>query len=127
MQEEVLGLVLLALENGSALSRKTLVQNTYMPSSLISLSHLIHGPFLFQVKFVVQRLEEHFPQASKTSVGHVVQLLYRASCFIVSGFWGRGAGVKKRHSSPFKVKKPSGSSVMDAFSKLDVSMLLLTS
>ena len=61
MQEEVLKLVLLALtiENDSALSRKVLVM------------------------FVVQRLEPHFPQASKTSIGHVVQLLYRASCFKV--------------------------------------------
>lgn len=59
MQEEVLRLVLLALEDGSALSRKVLVM------------------------FVVQRLEPHFPQASKTSIGHVVQLLYRASCFKV--------------------------------------------
>merc|ERR1719188_468300 len=60
MQEEVLKLVLLALEDGSALSRKVLVM------------------------FVVQRLEAHFPQASKTSIGHVVQLLYRASCFKVT-------------------------------------------
>jgi len=60
MQEEVLKLVLLALEDGSALSRKVLVM------------------------FVVQRLEPHFPQASKTSIGHVVQLLYRASCFKVT-------------------------------------------
>ncbi|KAJ8981205.1 hypothetical protein NQ317_014849 [Molorchus minor] len=60
MQEEVLKLVLLALEDGSALCRKVLVM------------------------FVVQRLEPHFPQASKTSIGHVVQLLYRASCFKVS-------------------------------------------
>ncbi|KAH8375495.1 hypothetical protein KR200_004447 [Drosophila serrata] len=60
MQEEVLKLVLLALEEGSALSRKVLVM------------------------FVVQRLEPQFPQASKTSIGHVVQLLYRASCFKVS-------------------------------------------
>ncbi|EDW41750.1 GM24408 [Drosophila sechellia] len=60
MQEEVLKLVLLALEEGSALSRKVLVM------------------------FVVQRLEPKFPQASKTSIGHVVQLLYRASCFKVS-------------------------------------------
>lgn len=52
-------LVLLALEDGSALSRKVLVL------------------------FVVQRLEPRFPQASKTSIGHVVQLLYRASCFKV--------------------------------------------
>lgn len=60
MQEAVLKLVLLALEDGSALSRKVLVM------------------------FVVQRLEPHFHQASKTSIGHVVQLLYRASCFKVS-------------------------------------------
>lgn len=60
MQEEVLNLVLLALEDGSALSRKVLVM------------------------FVVQRLEPQFPQASKTSIGHVVQLLYRASCFKVT-------------------------------------------
>ncbi|XP_054717013.1 roquin-1-like [Uloborus diversus] len=60
MQEEVLKLVLLALEDGSALSRKVLVM------------------------FVVQRLAPHFPQASKTSIGHVVQLLYRASCFKLS-------------------------------------------
>lgn len=60
MQEEVLKLVLLALEDGSALSRKVLVM------------------------FVVQKLEPHFTQASKTSIGHVVQLLYRASCFKVS-------------------------------------------
>ncbi|GFX68643.1 roquin-1 [Trichonephila clavipes] len=59
MQEEVLKLVLLALEDGSALSRKVLVM------------------------FVVQRLAPQFPQASKTSIGHVVQLLYRASCFKV--------------------------------------------
>ncbi|GIY53913.1 roquin-1 [Caerostris extrusa] len=60
MQEEVLKLLLLALEDGSALSRKVLV------------------------RFVVQRLSPQFPQASKTSIGHVVQLLYRASCFKVS-------------------------------------------
>lgn len=59
MQEEVLKLILLALEDGSSLSRKVLVL------------------------FVVQRLHLQFPQASKTSVGHVVQLLYRASCFNV--------------------------------------------
>ena len=62
MQEEVLKLVLLALEDGSALSRKVLVM------------------------FVVQKLEPSFPQASKTSIGHVVQLLYRASCFKVKSF-----------------------------------------
>lgn len=60
MQEEVLKLVLLALEDGVSLCRKVLVM------------------------FVVQRLEPSFPQASKTSIGHVVQLLYRASCFKVS-------------------------------------------
>ncbi|XP_023291779.2 roquin-2 [Lucilia cuprina] len=60
MQEEVLKLVLMALENGSALSRKVLVM------------------------YVVQRLVDKFLPASKTSIGHVVQLLYRASCFKVS-------------------------------------------
>ncbi|CAG9801057.1 unnamed protein product [Chironomus riparius] len=60
MQEEVLKLVLLALEDGSSLSRKVLVL------------------------YVVSQLVTTFPQASKTSIGHVVQLLYRASCFIVS-------------------------------------------
>ncbi|KAF7990161.1 hypothetical protein HCN44_009896 [Aphidius gifuensis] len=59
MQQEILKLILLALEDGSALSRKVLVM------------------------FIVQRLELHYPQASKTSIGHVVQLLYRASCFNV--------------------------------------------
>jgi RING finger/CCCH-type zinc finger protein len=59
MQEEVLKLILLALEDGSALSRKVLVL------------------------FVVQKLAPQYPRASKTSVGHVVQLLYRASCFKV--------------------------------------------
>lgn len=60
MQEEVLKLILLALETGESLSRKVLVM------------------------YVVQQLEKYFPQASKTSIGHVVQLLYRASCFKVS-------------------------------------------
>ena len=60
MQEEVLKLVLLALETGTALSRKVLVM------------------------FIVQKLKPQYAQASKTSVGHVVQLLYRASCFKVS-------------------------------------------
>ena len=62
MQEEVLNLILLALEDGSALSRKVLVL------------------------FVVQRLEPQYPHASKTAIGHVVQLLYRASCFKVCFF-----------------------------------------
>ena len=60
MQEEALKLILLALEGGEALSRKVLVL------------------------FVVQKLEPIFAQASKTSIGHVVQLLYRASCFKVN-------------------------------------------
>lgn len=57
MQEEVLRLIILALEDGSSLSRKVLVL------------------------FVVQKLLSRYPRASKTNVGHVVQLLYRASCF----------------------------------------------
>lgn len=60
MQEETLKLILKALESGKFLSRKTIVL------------------------YVVQQLQRDFPQASKTSVGHVVQLLYRASCFNVS-------------------------------------------
>lgn len=59
VQEDALKYILLALEGGEALSRKVIVL------------------------FVVQRLEQSFPQASKTSIGHVVQLLYRASCFKV--------------------------------------------
>ena len=62
MQEEALKLILLALEGGGALSRKVLVL------------------------FVVQKLESTFKQASKKSVGHVVQLLYKASCFKVSSW-----------------------------------------
>jgi hypothetical protein len=77
MQEEVLRLILLALEDGSALSRKVLVL------------------------FVVQRLESQYPQASKTAIGHVVQLLYRASCFKVRhtlSFFilGRAEGLRGR-------------------------------
>ncbi len=60
MQEEALKLVLKVLESGTFMSRKTIVL------------------------FVVQRLQGDFPLASKTCVGHVVQLLYRASCFNVS-------------------------------------------
>ena len=60
MQEAVLQLILLSLEDGISLSRKVLVL------------------------FVVQKLETQYTQASKTSIGHVVQLLYRASCFKVS-------------------------------------------
>merc|ERR1719322_2259870 len=60
MQEEALKLIQFALEDESELSRKVLVQ------------------------LVVEKLQPQFPQASKTSIGHVVQLLYRASCFIVT-------------------------------------------
>eukprot|EP00118_Oscarella_pearsei_P024519 m.306225 g.306225 ORF g.306225 m.306225 type:complete len:1117 (+) comp41072_c0_seq1:1181-4531(+) len=61
LQEECLRLILLALKDGEQLARKTLVM------------------------FVVQKLQEkQYQQASKTSVGHVVQLLYRASCFKVT-------------------------------------------
>ena len=60
MQEEGLKLILKVLESGTFMSRKTIVL------------------------YVVQQLQHDFPQASKTCVGHVVQLLYRASCFNVS-------------------------------------------
>lgn len=59
MQEDVLKLILLALENFTRLSRKVLVL------------------------YVVHMLKNNYPKASKTSVGHVVQLLYRAGCFKV--------------------------------------------
>lgn len=61
MQEEALKLILKLLEGGAFLSRKNIVL------------------------YVVQQLQQQdFHQASKTCVGHVVQLLYRASCFNVS-------------------------------------------
>ena len=61
MQEEALKLILKVLEGGAYLSRKNIVL------------------------YVVQQLQQQdFHQASKTCVGHVVQLLYRASCFHVS-------------------------------------------
>lgn len=59
MQEETLRLILLALSEGAHIARKTLVM------------------------YIVQMLSDDYPQASKTCVGHVVQLLYRASCFNV--------------------------------------------
>ncbi|PAV64006.1 hypothetical protein WR25_04926 isoform A [Diploscapter pachys] len=59
MQEDVLKLILLTLEKGALIARKTLVM------------------------YVVSMLSEDYPQVSKTCVGHVVQLLYRASCFNV--------------------------------------------
>ncbi|GAU94543.1 hypothetical protein RvY_06298 [Ramazzottius varieornatus] len=55
MLEEVLKLFLLALETNTALRRK-----------------------VFAI-FIIQKLKPHHAQASKTSVGHVAQLLYRAS------------------------------------------------
>ena len=60
MQEETLKLILKVLESGCFLSRKNIVL------------------------YAVHRLVPDFPNASKTNVGHVVQLLYRASCFNVS-------------------------------------------
>lgn len=60
MQEETLKYIQKVLETGQALSRKNIVL------------------------YVVEQLEKQFPQASRTSVGHVVQLLYRSSCFNVS-------------------------------------------
>lgn len=59
MQEEVLKLILLILSEGTLMSRKTLIL------------------------YIVQALREDYPQVSKTCIGHVVQLLYRASCFNV--------------------------------------------
>ncbi|GMR41526.1 hypothetical protein PMAYCL1PPCAC_11721 [Pristionchus mayeri] len=59
MQEDVLNLILLTMSDRALIARKTLVM------------------------YVVKRLSETYPQTSKTCVGHVVQLLYRASCFHV--------------------------------------------
>uniref|UniRef100_A0A914C4K8 RING-type E3 ubiquitin transferase n=1 Tax=Acrobeloides nanus TaxID=290746 RepID=A0A914C4K8_9BILA len=59
MQEDVLRLILLTLSKGELIARKTLVM------------------------YIVQTLSEDYPHVSKTCVGHVVQLLYRASCFNV--------------------------------------------
>ncbi|RNA29754.1 hypothetical protein BpHYR1_047167 [Brachionus plicatilis] len=59
MQEDVLRLTLHALETVNRMSRKILVL------------------------YVVHMLKKHYPKASKTSVGHVIQLLYRAGCFKV--------------------------------------------
>ena len=57
MQDDVLRIILLALDTYTRMSRKVLVL------------------------YVVHRLKKHYPKASKTSVGHVVQLLYRTGCF----------------------------------------------
>lgn len=59
MQDDVLRLILMTLETGECIARKNLVM------------------------YVVQTLASDYPQVSKTCVGHVVQLLYRASCFNV--------------------------------------------
>ncbi|CAD5216408.1 unnamed protein product [Bursaphelenchus okinawaensis] len=59
MQAEVLRLVIQALSDGELIARKALVL------------------------YIVESMAETFPQVSKTCVGHVVQLLYRASCFNV--------------------------------------------
>ena len=60
MQQDTLRFILKVMETGQYLSRKTIVM------------------------YVLQQLQNDYRQASKTSVGHVVQLLYRASCFNVS-------------------------------------------
>ena len=62
MQEEILKLIIKVLENRRSFSRKNIVM------------------------YVVQQIKNDFPNASKTNIGHVVQLLYRASCFTVSLF-----------------------------------------
>ncbi|EGT34666.1 CBN-RLE-1 protein [Caenorhabditis brenneri] len=59
MQDDVLRLILITLETGECIARKNLVM------------------------YVVTTLVTDYPQVSKTCVGHVVQLLYRASCFNV--------------------------------------------
>ena len=59
MQEDVLKLIRHTMQKGENIARKTLVI------------------------FVVNTLLPDYPHISKTCVGHVVQLLYRASCFNV--------------------------------------------
>jgi hypothetical protein len=59
MQKDALHLIIHALDVCKRLSRKTLVS------------------------YVVLKLKKNYPKASRTSVGHVVQLLYRAGCFKV--------------------------------------------
>ncbi len=59
MQDDVLRLILHCLNVVGTISRKNLVL------------------------YVVSFLKKQYPKASKTSVGHVVQLLYKAGCFIV--------------------------------------------
>jgi len=62
MQEDVIKTIRVVLTNADdvCLARKTIVD------------------------FVVDQLKHDYPQASRTAIGHVVQLLYRASCFVVS-------------------------------------------
>ena len=91
MQEEVLKLVLLALEDGSALSRKILVM--FVVQKWVNFILLFSFSASSIKFFFLNRLEPQFPQASKTSIGHVVQLLYRASCFKVCS--NKGEGVKR--------------------------------
>uniref|UniRef100_A0A915CQK2 RING-type E3 ubiquitin transferase n=1 Tax=Ditylenchus dipsaci TaxID=166011 RepID=A0A915CQK2_9BILA len=59
MQQDALRLILQTLSKGEMVARKTLVMH------------------------VVQSLSVDYPHVSKTCIGHVVQLLYRASCFNV--------------------------------------------
>ena len=92
MQEEVLKLVLLALEDGSALSRKILVMFV-VQKWVHFILFFFHFRQIVLSFFFLNRLEPQFPQASKTSIGHVVQLLYRASCFKVCS--NKGEGVKR--------------------------------
>lgn len=60
MQEDILKLILRVLSKGELIERKSLVI------------------------YIVQTLQKKYPHISKTCVGHVVQLTYRASCFNVS-------------------------------------------
>lgn len=59
MQEDILKLILRVLSRGELIARKSLVI------------------------YIVQTLQDKYPHVSKTCVGHVVQLAYRASCFNV--------------------------------------------
>jgi hypothetical protein len=57
MQDDVLRFVLHALETLGRMSRKVLIM------------------------YVVYSMKKHWQKISKTNVGHVIQILYRAGCF----------------------------------------------
>ena len=81
--------MLLALEDGSALSRKVLVMFVVQklePQFPQVIKRIFINKNCTKIFLKIYFYFCQFPQASKTSIGHVVQLLYRASCFKVKKF-----------------------------------------